>query len=96
MVQDLPEWTPTRELADTDVPTLRKFLNDWVATRKNAKGEVDLERLRNAPNQITWPDPPTPADRRLAYKREAKKNGKYVVNWERPPQSRVKKSGLDA
>ncbi|CRG92780.1 hypothetical protein PISL3812_09847 [Talaromyces islandicus] len=62
MVQSLPEWTCTRELADTDVSTLRNFLNDWVATRTKADGKVDMQRYLTAPNRITWPELPTPLD----------------------------------
>lgn len=58
MVQSISEWTCNREL-DADVLTFRNFLNEWVATRQS---DVNRERYFNAPNQLTWPDLPTPPD----------------------------------
>ncbi|KAI1127942.1 kinase-like domain-containing protein [Nemania abortiva] len=58
MVQDIPEWPRKREL-DSDVSTFRNFLNEWIATRT---GGNDMQRYLNAPNRLTWPDPPNTAD----------------------------------
>jgi serine/threonine protein kinase len=114
MVQSLPEWTCKRELADTDVPTLRKFLNDWVATRTTSDKKVDMQRYLNAPNRITWPDLPTPPDYSEPVelgktldgepilvtgprpRRVAMEKGQYCFRWQRPPQSRVKRTKNDA
>ncbi|APA08479.1 hypothetical protein SS1G_02174 [Sclerotinia sclerotiorum 1980 UF-70] len=47
MVQNLPEWTPNREL-DVDVSVFRKFLDDWV--KKRQSGGI-MEQYLNAPNR---------------------------------------------
>ncbi|QKX54885.1 uncharacterized protein TRUGW13939_01975 [Talaromyces rugulosus] len=78
MVQSLPEWTCQRQLADdTDVPTLRKFLNDWVATRTTPDNKkVDMQPYLNAPNRITWPDLPTPPDYSVPFQMGETADGK--------------------
>lgn len=65
MVQKMPDWTCNREL-DTDVSTFRNFLNNWIETRISDV-EGDMERYLNAPNQLTWPDRPTPPDYEVPY-----------------------------
>ena len=105
MVQNIPEWTCSREL-NTDVSTFRNFLNEWVATRRS-DAEGGMERYLNAPNQLTWPDRPTPPDYDVPYemgttldgeqlwrtgtrfRRTAIEKGQFVFRWERPPQSRL-------
>ncbi|KAF8865661.1 hypothetical protein BDZ45DRAFT_711189 [Acephala macrosclerotiorum] len=62
MVQNISEWPCNREL-DSNVSVFRNFLNKWVAKRSNR----DMERYLNAPNQLTWPDLPAPAEYDVPY-----------------------------
>ena len=100
-LQSIPDWTRARDL-DADVSTFRKFLNDWVATRKS---NGDMEWYLNAPKRPTWPDLPTPPDYDVPFehgtlangeinwmrgprtRRCAMELGQYCFRWERPPQS---------
>lgn len=51
------QWTSHREL-DSEMSKFRKFLNEWVATRRsNVDG--DMKRYLNAPNRLALPDLPT-------------------------------------
>jgi serine/threonine protein kinase len=107
MVQDLSEWPCNRKL-DSDVPKFRKFLNEWVATRRS---DGDMERILNAPKRLTeLPALPTPPDYSVPFesgwneggemtwgtgprlRRIAMEKGQYIFRWERPPQSRLRKS----
>ena len=63
MVQSISEWPCNREL-DSDVSVFRNFLNEWAAKRRS---DGDMERYLNAPNQLTWPDLPTPPDYNVPY-----------------------------
>ncbi|GAB1205055.1 hypothetical protein APSETT445_003722 [Aspergillus pseudonomiae] len=96
------EWSFNRML-DSDVSKFRKFLNDWVASRKLDGG---LERYLNAPNQLTWPDLPTAPDYQVPFeldrnadgepiwatgprfRRTAMEKGQYCFFWERQPQNK--------
>ncbi|PVH70455.1 hypothetical protein DL98DRAFT_136087 [Cadophora sp. DSE1049] len=106
MGQNISEWTCNREL-DSDVSTFRKFLNEWVTTRRSGD---DMKRYLSAPNRVVLPDLPTSPDFCVPFKsgttmngetiwvrgprmrRTAMENGQYVFRWERPPQSRLRKS----
>ena len=57
MVQSISEWTSHREL-DSEVSKFRKFLDEWVATRRSDV-DGDMKRYLNAPNRLTLPDLPT-------------------------------------
>lgn len=101
MVQSI-EWACHREL-ESDVPTIRNFLNEWVATRT----DKSLERYLSAPRRITWPDLPDPPDYDVPFelgrtaegetiwqtgersRRIALEKGQYCFRWERTPQSRL-------
>ncbi|TVY89402.1 Casein kinase II subunit alpha' [Lachnellula willkommii] len=63
MVQSISEWPCNREL-DSDVSVFRNFLNEWVARRRS---DGDMERYLNAPNQLAWPDLPTPPEYNVPY-----------------------------
>lgn len=85
MVQSLPEWPCKRDLEDTDVSTLRKFLNDWVATRTTPDKKIDMQRYLNAPNRISWPDLPTPPDYSVPFQMGEYMDGKpRMVTGPRP------------
>lgn len=104
-VQDMSEWICNREL-DSGVSTFRKFLNEWVTTRRSGD---DMQRYLHAPNRLSWPDLPTPPDYSVPFEfgttlegetiwltgvrliRSAMETGQYVFQWRRPPQSRLKK-----
>ena len=103
MVQSMPEWPKNREL-DSDVSTMRKFLDAWATSRDHGK---DIDRYLTAPERLTWPDLPTPPDYRVPFelgktldgetvwrtgprlRRTAMKKGQFCFQWERPPQSRL-------
>ncbi|KAI8952197.1 kinase-like domain-containing protein [Xylaria longipes] len=106
MVQNISEWTCKREL-DSDVSTFRTFLNEWVATRR-ANNDMDQylnapNRL-TWPDLPRSPDYDVPFERGTTKDgvknwatgprtiRTAIKNGQYVFDWKRLPQSRLRKS----
>lgn len=103
MVQNV-EWTCRREL-DSDVSKFRNFLNEWIATRTDTATEYlnALKRL-TWPDLPTPPDYSVPFElgrtkegetvwqtgqrsRRIALEK-----GQYCFRWQRPPQSRLKKT----
>ncbi|KAJ5106398.1 hypothetical protein N7456_003073 [Penicillium angulare] len=100
MAQNI-EWPCNREL-DHEVSTFRDFLNEWVAKRRsdgenrslNAPKQITWPDIPTAPDysvpvQIGTLDG-EPAWRTGARSRyTALKDGQYVFNWERPPQSRL-------
>ncbi|KAF2761200.1 hypothetical protein EJ05DRAFT_256170 [Pseudovirgaria hyperparasitica] len=104
VVQHMTDWPCKREL-DADVTTLRKFLDEWVATRRSPG---DLERFLNAPNQLELSKRPNPPDYNVPFPcgttlegetawstgprgvQDAIGIGQFVFRWQRPPQSRLK------
>lgn len=101
MVQRIAEWPCNREL-DSDVSTFREYLNQWVETRRS---DGDMARYINAPHRPSWPALPTAPDydvpfesegtmrTGVRYARDAVQNGQYCFQWQRPPQSRLRKEG---
>ncbi|KAJ4286285.1 hypothetical protein N0V90_013319 [Kalmusia sp. IMI 367209] len=105
-VQNKAEWTCNREL-DSCVSTFRTFLNEWVKTRRsgddmerylNAPNQIICPDLPTPPDysvpfelgttssgETTWAT--GPRTRRIATEK-----GQYIFRWERPPQSRLRKS----
>ncbi|KAJ5969084.1 hypothetical protein N7501_005332 [Penicillium viridicatum] len=57
MVQSISEWTSHHKL-ESEVSKFRKFLDEWVATRRSDV-DGDIERYLNAPNRLTLLDLPT-------------------------------------
>ncbi|KAH6706413.1 kinase-like domain-containing protein [Leptodontidium sp. MPI-SDFR-AT-0119] len=106
MVQNISEWICNREL-DSDVSTFRNFLNEWVTTGRsgddmerylNAPNQLVLPDLTTSPDlsvpykagiltdgEMSWATGPR-------MRRNAMEMGQYVFRWERPPQSRLRKS----
>ena len=109
MVQNISEWPKSREL-DSDVSTMRNFLNAWVATRNFGR---DMEQYLSAPVRLTWPDLPTAPEYNVPYevgktsdgetiwtkglwlRRTAMSIGHYCFRWERPPQTRLLQQAED-
>ena len=104
MVQSISEWTSHREL-DSEVSKFRKFLDEWVATRRSDV-DGDMKRYLNAPNRLTLPDLPTAPEYTVRFEMVSRggkpvwrtgrrsrnttmKLGQYCFRWERPPQSRL-------
>lgn len=93
-VMDRADWPCNRE-PDTDVPTFRKVLSDWVMTRQR---DDDKERNFSATNRLTGPNTPTIPDYEVPYeslgrmitghrmRRQAMELGQYCFRWERPSQ----------
>jgi hypothetical protein len=106
-VQNVSEWTCNREL-DSDVSTFRNFLNEWVTSRRsssdmqrylNAPNRLTWPDLPTSPDNSVPFELGTTVDGKTNWatgprtRRTATEKGKYVFHWERPPQSRLRKSG---
>ncbi|KAJ5529410.1 hypothetical protein N7527_002803 [Penicillium freii] len=104
MVQSISEWTSHREL-DSEVSKFRKFLDEWVATRRSDV-DGDMKRYLNAPNRLTLLDLPTAPEYTVPFemgtrdgkpvwrtgrrsRNTAMNLGQYCFRWERSPQSRL-------
>ncbi|KAL2884567.1 hypothetical protein HOO65_110038 [Ceratocystis lukuohia] len=109
MVQNISEWSCNREL-DSDVSTFRTFLNEWVETRRSAddmKRYLNAPNRLLWPDLPTPSDYSVPFEYGVGvdgktnwttgprFMRTAMKKGQYVFRWQRPPQSRLKKSEND-
>ncbi|CAI7651185.1 unnamed protein product [Penicillium viridicatum] len=98
------EWTSHREL-DSEVSKFRKFLDEWVATRRSDV-DGDMKRYLNAPNRLTLLDLPTAPEYTVPFemgtrdgkpvwrtgrrsRNTAMNLGQYCFRWERSPQSRL-------
>lgn len=82
MVQSIAEWPCNREL-DASVSTFRDFLNEWVAMRRSGD---DMQQYLNAPNQLGWPDLPTPPDYDVPFEMGTDANGE--TRWVTGPRMR--------
>lgn len=108
-VQNISEWICNREL-DSDVSTFRNFLNEWVTARRSGDDMQRYLNAPNRlqwPDLPTPPDYSVPFELGTTLDgdtnwttgprmvRTAMEKGQYVFRWERPPQSRSKKSEND-
>ncbi|KAF1952496.1 hypothetical protein CC80DRAFT_495299 [Byssothecium circinans] len=108
MVQNTSEWTCNREL-DSDVSTFRNFLNEWVTMRKSGDDMERYLNVPNRitwPDPPTPSDYSVPFELGTKLNGEtnwvtgprtnriAMETGQCVFRWERPPQSRLRKSEM--
>jgi hypothetical protein len=106
LMQDIAEWPCNRKL-DADVSVFRNFLNEWVAKRSasdDMERYLDAPHRLDWPDMPTAPDYDVPFESERnqegevigrmgpRYKRNARATGQYIFNWERPLQSRLKKT----
>ncbi|KAF2793380.1 hypothetical protein K505DRAFT_337859 [Melanomma pulvis-pyrius CBS 109.77] len=105
-VQNMLEWTCNREL-DSDVSKFRSFLNEWVTTRRSSGDMERYLNTPNPPTWPDLPTSPdfsvpfecgTTKDGETRWvtgyrmRKTAMELGQYVFRWDRPPQSRLRKS----